>query len=114
MAPVERFDVVKLAVPFDRLAVPSSVPPSKNETVPVGAVVPDAGLTVATRVTDPPAAMEVAEGVSVVEVFTAFADEMETDTAEEVEGSNSEFPTNCAVTESVPTGRAEVLKIPPP
>ena len=82
--------------------------------MPVGAVVPDIGVTVATRVTGVPAATEVAEGSNVVVVLTALAELMLTVTAEEVEGSNSEFPKNSAVTESAPTGNAVVEKIPPP
>ena len=49
LPPVER-DVVKLAVPPERLAVPSTVEPSLNVTLPTGVPVPGAtAVTVAER-----------------------------------------------------------------
>ena len=50
--PVDSAEVVNVALPAERLAVPSVETPSKNVTVPVG--VPAAGataLTVAVKVT---------------------------------------------------------------
>ena len=65
--PDESDEVVKVAVPPDRDAVPSVVPPSMNVTVPVG-VKPD---TVAVKVTLCPAVGTVLEAdrLVVVEAF---------------------------------------------
>ena len=54
---------VALSVP-----VPKEVEPSMNVTVPVGTVVPEAGVTVAVNVTDCPACDGLSEVVSVVVV----------------------------------------------
>lgn len=50
--PPERVVVTKAAWPLARYLVPMTVVPSLNVTVPVGAIVPVAGVTTAVRVTD--------------------------------------------------------------
>ena len=64
--PAGTADVVRLAFPPDRLAVPSVVLPVVNVTVPIGTVVGD--LTVAVNFTFCPAADGLGEEVTVVVV----------------------------------------------
>ena len=69
--PTDKVDLanVALPVPSSVTAAPSEVAPSRNETVPVGTVVPDAGVTVDVNVTDCPEFDGFAEEVRAVEVF---------------------------------------------
>ena len=67
-------EVVNDPTPLERVADPITVPPFRKVTVPVGAVVPLAGFTVATRVIGEFCVTAAADAVSVVAVFT-FADE---------------------------------------
>ena len=61
--------VLKVAVPFDRLAVPKVVLPATKVTEPVGVVpVPDCRPTVAVNVTDVPDAALVGDAVTAVVV----------------------------------------------
>jgi hypothetical protein len=65
--PIAKDEVVSVALPADKLAVPRVAAPSRNVTVPVG--VPAAGatvLTVAVKVTDWPKTDGSAELVTVV------------------------------------------------
>ena len=62
--------VVKVAVPFESCAVPNSVGPLLNVTVPVGAVAPEAAETLAVKVTLDPALACADDTVSAVVVVT--------------------------------------------
>jgi hypothetical protein len=67
--PTVRDEVVKVALPELKLAVPSVVEPSRNVTVPVGVPEPGAtALTVAVNVTDWPNTDALTDDVTVVEL----------------------------------------------
>ena len=71
--PTKSDDVVKVALPPERLAVPNVAAPSRNVTVPVG--VPVAGataLTVAVKVTAWPKRDGFVDEVTVVELLALF------------------------------------------
>jgi hypothetical protein len=69
--PAAREVVLKEAAPLAlRVAVPSVVAPSRKVTVPVGVVLPEAGETMAVKVTLCPVLIWVAEGVNEVVVAT--------------------------------------------
>ena len=71
--PTVSADVVKVALPALKLAVPSVTAPSRKVTVPVG--VPDPGataLTVAVNVTDCPNSDGFTDEVTVVELLSLF------------------------------------------
>jgi hypothetical protein len=60
---------IRLATPLPlRLAEPRLVPPSKKFTLPVGTVLPEAGVTAAVKVTVCPSSEGFAEELSVVVV----------------------------------------------
>jgi hypothetical protein len=71
--PTDSDDVVKVALPPDRLAVPNVAAPSRNVTVPVGVPAPGAtALTVAVKVTAWPEADGFTDEVTVVELLALF------------------------------------------
>ena len=68
--PTDSDEVVKVALPPDRLAVPNVAAPSRNVTVPVGVPAPGAtALTVAVKVTAWPEADGFTDEVTVVELL---------------------------------------------
>ena len=68
--PTKSDDVVKVALPPERLAVPNVAAPSRNVTVPVGVPAPGAtALTVAVKVTAWPDADGFTDEVTVVELL---------------------------------------------
>ena len=75
--------VVRVAWPEVSVPVPSAVEPSVKVTVPVGAVVPDAGVTVAVKVRLVPLVAVVAEAARAVVVEMTGDVVMVTETADE-------------------------------
>ena len=73
--PAAKLDVVNLALPVPSSATgaPSDVPPSENDTVPVG-VLPEDGVTVAVKVTDSPVPEGFSDDASAVEVLALFTE----------------------------------------
>jgi hypothetical protein len=76
--------VAKVALPEARVPVPRVVEPSVKVTVPVGVVVPEAGVTVAVKVMLVPLTAEVADTETLVVVAMMGGLVMETLTADEV------------------------------
>ena len=64
---------VALPVPSRVTGDPSELAPSVNDTLPAGTVVPDAGVTVAVKVTDCPKVEGFCEDARAVVVFTLVA-----------------------------------------
>jgi hypothetical protein len=68
--PTESDEVVKVALPAARVAVPRVAAPSRKVTVPVGVPAPgETALTVAVKVTAWPVADGFTDEVTVVELF---------------------------------------------
>ena len=85
--PFVRVEVVSVAEPELRFAVPIWVVPSKKAAVPVGVPEPDLGATVAVNVTLWPVVICVLEAASVVVVAARLADAgVKTKTVAEYEG----------------------------
>ena len=71
--PTDSDEVVKVALPPERLAVPNVAAPSRNVTVPVGVPTPgETALTVAVKVTDCPNTDGFTDEVTVVELLALF------------------------------------------
>jgi hypothetical protein len=71
--PTDSDEVVKVALPPERLAVPNVAAPSRNVTVPVGVPTPgETALTVAVKVTAWPDADGFTDEVTVVELLALF------------------------------------------
>jgi hypothetical protein len=85
--PMGRVDVMSVAVPSDSEAVPRRVEPLLKLTVPVGAVVPDAGRTVAVSVTASPCVACVGDAARVVVVANGAVGVTVTITGAEVDAS---------------------------
>jgi hypothetical protein len=68
--PAGRGLVLKAAVPLESCAVPKSVEPLLKVTAPVGVIVPEAGETLAVKVTLDPALACAEDTVSAVVVVT--------------------------------------------
>lgn len=83
MEPTASVEVLKVATPADRVPLPMVVVPSRKLTVPVGEVVPEAGVTVTVKVMLVPLTAEVLDAARVVVVAMTGAVTVTT-TAEEV------------------------------
>ena len=93
-------DVVKVATPLVRVALPMAVEPLMKVTVPVGT--PPAPVTVAVKVALPPGATESAEAVKTVELGVSAAVTTSDNVAVAVAGGFSGSAT-CTVKVEVPT-----------
>jgi hypothetical protein len=106
-------DACSVATPaLLRLPVPMDVAPSRNVTVPVGSVTPDAGVTVAVSVIGCPKTAGFANETSTV-VVPVNAAEFTTSlsTGEDVLPLKVALPVYTAVMGSVPTGREEIISV---
>jgi len=81
--PTANVEMAKVALPELRVPVPRVVEPSVKVMVPVGAVVPDAGVTVAVKVRLVPLVAVVAEAARAVVVEMIGDVVMVTETADE-------------------------------
>ena len=109
--PCVRAVVANVAFPVASSApVPSVVAPSRNVTVPVGTVVPEAGVTVAVKVTDCPTVDGLADDVTAVVVDTSAAFTT-CDNADDVLAAKLVLPPYDAVIVCVPCVSAAVANV---
>jgi hypothetical protein len=89
--PAARDDVLSVATPEARLAVPRTAPPLENVMLPAGVLLPLVGFTVAVKVTEEPSERFSDDANRVVVVPTTAA-LTATDTGLDVDGLNDFVP----------------------